>query len=144
MDQTIKHLNWIYYGQMILALIVLTIMYYSFNKGLYEPMDVMSPIGKIFQFFVIINAMITIPLGLYLVKMGKPQTDKAYFKFAALRILLASNAMIFGIIAFYLMGGYKPMLWVAAIAAIAWYFSKPTLGKMEQEMKPEDPNEEKY
>ena len=144
MDQTIKHLNWIYYGQMILALIVLTIMYYSFNKGLYEPMDVMSPIGKIFQFFVIINAMITIPLGLYLVKLFKPQTPRAYFKTAGARILLVSNAMPLGIFAFYWMGSYRSMLWIAAIAAVAWYISKPTLRKAELEMTPDDPNEEKY
>ena len=144
MEETIKKLNWIYYGQMALSLIALTIMYYSFNKGLFEPLDVMSSLGKAIQFIVIIDAMITIPLGLYLIKMCKPQTDKKYFKLAALRILLASNAMFFGIIAFYWMGGYKPMLWVAAISAIGWYFSKPTLGKMDQEMKPEDPNEETY
>jgi hypothetical protein len=36
------------------------------------------------------------------------------------------------------------MLWVAAIAAVAWYFTKPTLGKMEQEMQPEDPNMPTY
>ena len=144
MEETIKKLNWIYYGQMALSLIALTIMYYSFNKGLFEPLDVMSSPGKTIQFIIIIDAMITIPLGLYLVKMCKPKTDKMYFKLAALRILLASNAMFFGIIAFYLMGGYKPMLWVAAISAIGWYFSKPTLGKMYQEMKPEDPNEETY
>ena len=144
MEETIKKLNWIYYGQMALSLIALTIMYYSFNKGLFEPLDVMSSLGKAIQFIIIIDAMITIPLGLYLVKMCKPQTDKKYFKLAALRILLASNAMFFGIIAFYWMGGFKPMLWVAAISAIGWYFSKPTLGKMDQEMKPEDPNEETY
>ena len=48
------------------------------------------------------------------------------------------------IFAFYFMGAYRSMLWVAAIAAIAWYFSKPTIGKMEQEMHPNDPNQETY
>ena len=41
-------------------------------------------------------------------------------------------------------GGYRSMMWIAAISAIAWYFSKPTLGKLEQEMTPHDPNEETY
>ena len=90
------------------------------------------------------DALLTIPLGLYLVKFFKPQTDQSYFKCAATRILLVSNTMPLGIVAFYWMGGYKSMLWVAAIAAIAWYFSKPTLGKMEKEMTPEDPNVPTY
>lgn len=144
MEQVVKKLNWIYYGQIAIALIVLTAMYYAFSKGLYEPLDRMSKAGQILQYVVIFDALLTIPLGLYLVKYFKPQTDRAYFKCAGARILLVSNSMILGIFAFYWMGGYKSMLWVAAIAAIAWYFSKPTLGKMEQEMKPKDENEETY
>jgi hypothetical protein len=144
MEQVVKKLNWIYYGQMAIALIVLTAMYYAFSKGLYEPLDRMSKAGQILQYVVIFDALLTIPLGLYLVKYFKPQTDRTYFKCAGARILLVSNSMILGIFAFYWMGGYKSMLWVAAIAAIAWYFSKPTLGKMEQEMKPKDENEETY
>ena len=144
MEDTIKKLNWIYYGQMAIALIVLTAMYYAFSKGLYEPLDRMSRLGQIVQYVVIFDALLTIPLGLYLVKFFKPQTDRAYFKCAASRILLVSNTMPLGIVAFYWMGGYKSMLWVAAIAAIAWYFSKPTLGKMEKEMTPEDPNMPTY
>ena len=144
MEETVRKLNWIYYSQMVIALIVLTIMYYGSFKGLYEPLDRMSSIGKAVQYIVIFDALITIPLGLYLVKLVKPKTDRMYFKCAGARIILASNAMPLGIFAFYWMGCYRSMLWVAAIAAIAWYFSKPTLGKMEQEMKPEDPNQESY
>ncbi len=144
MEQVIKKLNWIYYSQMLIALLVLTAMYYAFSKGLYEPLDRMSSFGQTLQYIIIFDALITIPLGLYLVKWRKPQSDSAYFKCAATRILLASNAMPLGIFAYYWMGCYKSMLWVAAIAAIAWYFTKPTLGKMEQEMKPKDPNEETY
>lgn len=144
MEQVVKKLNWIYYGQMVIALIVLTAMYYASQKGLFEPLDSLSPKGVKVQYFIIIDALITIPLGLYLVKLFKPQTEKKYFKLAATRILLVSNTMPLGIAAFYWMGAYKSMLWVAAISAIAWYFSKPTLGKMESEMKPKDPNEETY
>jgi hypothetical protein len=56
------------------------------------------------------------------------------------RIVLVGGIMPVAIAAFYLLGGYRPMMWVAAMAAVAWYFTKPTLGKLEQEMKPEDPN----
>ncbi len=144
MESIIKKLNWIYYGQMVIALIVLSAMYYAFSKGLYEPLDRMSQTGQMVQYIIIFDALLTIPLGLYVVKYFKPQTPEKYFKLAATRILLVSNSMPLGIFAFYWMGGYKSMLWVAAIAAIAWYFSKPTLGKMEEEMKPQDPNEETY
>ena len=144
MESIIKKLNWIYYGQMVIALIVLSAMYYAFSKGLYEPLDRMSQTGQMVQYIIIFDALLTIPLGLYIVKYFKPQTPEKYFKLAATRILLVSNSMPLGIFAFYWMGGYKSMLWVAAIAAIAWYFSKPTLGKMEEEMNPQDPNEETY
>ena len=144
MEQVVKKLNWIYYTQMAIALIVLTAMYYAFSKQLFEPLDTMSTLGKGVQYAIILDALITIPLGLYLVKLFKPATPNRYFKVAGARILLVSNTMPLGIAAFYWMGGYKSMLWVAAIAAIAWYFSKPTLGKMEAEMTPQDPNEENY
>ena len=144
MENVVRKLNWLYYGQMLIALIVLSAMYYAFSKGLYEPLDTMSRIGQIVQYVIIFDALITIPLGLYLVKWRKPQTFETYFKCAGARILLVSNAMPLGIAAFYWMGGYRSMLWIAAISAVAWYFSKPTLGKMDQEMTPEDPNQPTY
>ena len=144
METTVRKLNWLYYGQMVIACLVWGAMEYSARKGLYEPLDTMSQLGKIVQYIVIFDALITIPLGLYLIKWLKPQTDDTYFKCAAARILLVSNTMPLGILAFYWMAGYRSMLWIAAIAAIALYFSKPTLGKMEQEMTPPDPNEETY
>lgn len=144
MEQVVRKLNWIYYSQMVIALIVLTTMYYMWMKGMYQPLDKMSQLGQAVQYILILDALITIPLGLYLIKLLKPKTEKAYFKCAATRILLVSNTMPLGIAAFYWMGGYQSMIWVAAIAAIAWYFSKPTLAKAEHEMKPRDPNEETY
>lgn len=117
---------------------------YAFQHGCYELLNVYSRLGMAVQYIIIIDALITIPLGLYLIKLFKPQTEKAYFKCAAARILLVSNTMPLGICAYYWMGGYRSMLWIAAIAAIALCFAKPTIGRMEQEMKPEDPNEEKY
>ena len=140
MEQVVKKLNWIYYGQMFLTCIVWGVMAYAFSHGMYEPLDVLSQTGVTVQYIIIFDALITIPLGLYLVKFFKPQTDEAYFKLAGLRILLVSNAMPLGIFAFYWMGGYRSMLWVAAIAAIALYFSKPSIGKMDKEMTPDDPN----
>jgi len=144
MEQVIKKLNVLYYGQMVFACMIWGVMVYAFQHGLYEPLDIYSRSGIAVQYCIIIDALVSIPLGLYLVKMCKPATDRAYFKLAAARILLVSNAMPLGIFAFYWMGGYRSMLWVAAIAAIALCFAKPTRGKMEQEMTPEDPNMPTY
>ena len=83
MEQTVRKLNWIYYSQMVIAMIVLSAMYYAFSKGLYEPWDRMSTFGQAVQYIIIFDALITIPLGLYLVKLFKPKTDQQYFKVAA-------------------------------------------------------------
>jgi hypothetical protein len=36
------------------------------------------------------------------------------------------------------------MLWVAAVSAIGWYFTKPSVRKMELELQPAEPNQENY
>lgn len=144
MEKIVKTLNWYYYGIMVVSLLALTVMYYAFSHGLYEPLDCQSQLGVMIQYIIIFDALITIPGGLYLIKWRKPDTLEKYRTLAIVRILSVSNAMPLGIIAFYWMGGYRSMLWVAAIAAIAWYFTKPTLGKIEKEMKPEDPNMPTY
>lgn len=144
MEKVVRTLNWYYYGVMVLSLIALTIMYYLFSKGMYEPIDPLSQLGATLQYVVIFAALITIPLGLYLIKWLKPQTLEKYEQLAICRIIMVSGTLPLGIILFYLLGGYKPMMWVAAIAAVSWYFTKPTIGKIEQEMEPKDPNEETY
>ena len=146
--ETIKKLNWIYYGQMVLALLALTVIYYASSKNLFEPLDIFSDLGKTVQYVLICDALLTIPLGLYLIKWRKPQTLEKYQTLAAARILLVSNAMPLGILAYFWLadekGFYMSMFWVAAIAAIAWFFSKPTLAKVDKEMTPEDPNMPTY
>ena len=67
-----------------------------------------------------------------------------YKKAATWRIILVSSAMVWGIAAFYLMGAYQSMLWIAAVSAIGWYFTKPTVEKLQAELQPQDPNQEKY
>lgn len=144
MDNVIKKLNWIYYSQMIITCIVWGTMTYAYSHGLYQPLDILSPMGTTVQYILIIDALITIPLGLYLIKWLKPQTNERYFKLAGARILMVSNTMPLGVFAFYWLGGYRSMIWLAAIGAVGWYFTKPTRGKMEQEMTPEDPNVPTY
>lgn len=143
-QKVIRQLNGWYYGVMALALVVLGAMYYLTSQEDFEPMDTMSTVGMVLQYAAIFLTLIAIPLGLYLIKWRKPKTLEQYKELATGRILLCGLPMSTNMAFFYLFGGYRSMMWIAAISAIAWYFSKPTLGKLEQEMTPEDPNEPTY
>lgn len=152
-SKIVKHLNWYYYAMLVLTLLAGTISYYLIIKEIIQPINPMTTIGQVIQYFVILDAIITVPLGLYgfkriCAKLRTLENEeikyKQYQKWAAWRIVLVSNAMIFAISAFYLLGAYQSMLWIAAISAIGWYFTKPTQGKMLQELRPKSENEETY
>ena len=143
-ENIVRRLNWYYYGMMVLTLIILALMYYLSTRPDFEPIEPNSELGIVLQYVVIGLALVCIPAGLYLVKFMKPQTLEKYEQLATCRIMMIGLIMPLAVSMYYLMGCYRSMMWIAAIAAIGWYFTKPTLGKLEQEMKPEDPNEEKY
>jgi hypothetical protein len=42
------------------------------------------------------------------------------------------------------MGAYQSMLWIAAVSAIGWYFSKPSIAKMQAELQAQEEGQEKY
>ena len=149
----IKSLNLYYYGVLILTLISGTSAYFLIMKELVQAIDPMSTIGQVMQYAVIVDALLTIPAGLYLCKRkctklaelaDEEQKLMGYKRVATLRILLVSNTMVLGIAAFYLMGAYQSMLWITAVSAIGWYFTKPSERKMELELQPKDPNQENY
>ena len=149
----IKTLNLYYYGVLILTLISGTLAYFLIMKDFVQPIDPMSTLGQVLQYVVIFDALLTIPTGLYLckrqcIKLAK-LTDEAvklagYKRAATWRILLVSNTMVWDIAAFYLMGAYQSMLWITAISAIGWYFTKPSEAKLQAELQPKDPNQEQY
>jgi hypothetical protein len=152
-QKIIRTLNVYYYGIMALTLLAGTLAYFLIMKDYVQAIDSLSTLGQAIQYIVIFDALLTIPLGLYLCKKqcsklaelaDSSEQLKGYQKAATVRILLVSNAMVLGIVAFYLMGGYQSMLWVAAVAAIGWYFTKPSQRKMELELQPKDPNQEQY
>jgi hypothetical protein len=153
MEKIIKSLNLYYYGVLILTLLSGTASYFLIMKDIVLPIDSMSTLGQVLQYIVIFDALLTIPAGLYLCKRQCAKlaqlTDETaqyngYKKAATWRILLVSNTMIWGIAAFYLMGAYQSMLWVTAVSAIGWYFTKPSERKMQLELQPKDPNQEQY
>ena len=152
-QKIIRTLNLYYYGIMALTLLAGTLAYFLITKDYVQPIDSLSALGQAIQYIVIFDALVTIPLGLYLckkqcTKLSMLDNDEeklqGYKKAASLRILLVSNTMVFAIAAFYLMGAYQSMLWVAAVSAIGWYFTKPSERKMELELQPKDPNQEQY
>ena len=148
----LRTLNVYYYGIMVLTLLAGTLSYFLIMKEYVQPIDSLSNLGKIIQYIVIFDALVTIPVGLYLCKKqctklctleNEEEKLLGYQKAATMRILLVSNTMVFAIAAFYLMGAYQSMLWVAAVSAIGWYFTKPSLRKMELELQP-NPTQENY
>lgn len=152
-QKIIRTLNVYYYGIMALTLIAGTLAYFLIMKEYVELIDSLSTLGQTIQYVVIFDALLTIPLGLYLCKKqckklsvleNEEEKLLGYKKAATMRILLVSNTMVFAIAAFYLMGAYQSMLWVAAVAAIGWYFTKPSERKMELELQPQDPTQENY
>ena len=152
-QKIIRTLNLYYYGIMALTLLAGTLAYFLIMKDYVQPIDSLSALGQAIQYIVIFDALVTIPLGLYLCKKqctklsvldNEEEKLQGYKKAASLRIILVSNTMVFAIAAFYLMGAYQSMLWVAAVSAIGWYFTKPSERKMELELQPKDPNQEQY
>ena len=149
----IKSLNLYYYGVLILTLISGTLAYFLIMKDFVQPIDPMSTLGKVLQYVIIFDALLTIPTGLYLCKRqctklaelaDEEQKLASYKRAATLRIVLVSNTMVFGIAAFYLMGAYQSMLWVTGVAAIGWYFTKPSERKMQLELQAQQPDQENY
>ena len=152
-QKIIRTLNVYYYGIMALTLLAGTLAYFLIMKDYVQPIDSLSALGQAIQYIVIFDALVTIPLGLYLCKKqctklsqldNEEEKKQGYKKAASLRIVLVSNTMVFAIAAFYLMGAYQSMLWVAAVSAIGWYFTKPSERKMELELQPKDPSQEQY
>ena len=153
MEKIIISLNLYYYGVLILTLLSGTASYFLIMKDIVLPIDSMSTLGQVLQYIVIFDALLTIPAGLYLckrqcAKLAQLTEETAqyngYKKAAAWRIILVSNTMIWGIAAFYLMGAYQSMLWVTAVSAIGWYFTKPSERKMQLELQPQQPDQENY
>jgi hypothetical protein len=149
----IKSLNLYYYGVLILTLLSGSLAYFLIMKDHVVPIDPMTTLGQVLQYIVIFDALLTIPAGLYLckrqcAKLAQLSDENAKFngykKAATWRILLVSNTMIWGIAAFYLMGAYQSMLWVTAVSAIGWYFTKPSERKMQLELQPQQPDQENY
>ena len=142
----IKRLNIIYYGVFFLLVVLATVTYLLITREILPVIDPLSQWGKVIQCAVIFDVLMTVPGGLWWHKRRCKQIAAiedeqvqlaAYYKCAAIRICLVSNTMLLAIPAFYFLGAYMSMMWVAAISAIGWYFTKPTEKKMYFELNPD-------
>lgn len=65
-QKIIRTLNVYYYGIMAMTLLAGTLAYFLIMKDYVTPIDSLSTIGQAIQYIIIFDALITIPLGLYL------------------------------------------------------------------------------
>jgi hypothetical protein len=149
----IRTLNVYYYSIMALTLLSGTLAYFAIMKDYVAHIAPLSTLGQVLQYIIILDALLTIPAGLYWCKrqckkLSLLEDEQAkyegYKKAATWRIVLVGNTMVLGIAAFYLMGAYQSMLWVTGVSAIGWYFTKPSEAKLQAELQPKDPNQEQY
>lgn len=141
-------LNCCYYTFYALIMIAACAMYKLVSDGKIEVLPPLSSLGQAVQYTVIFYVIISVAGGLfvfkYLLGRTKKPTDERqtllikYRNLAIVRICLIGVGAVLGIIAFYWMGGYTSMLWLAGISVIGLYFTKSTLGRMEQELLKDD------
>ena len=119
----------------------------------YKMFDPNETIGMILQYGAIVYTLAAIPGALYWMKRSCAKIAKIedeelkydiYYTYAQQRMGFVALTMFLGLAAYMLLGAYNPMLWLAAIGAIAFVFTKPTAAKTEAELRPQDENMPTY
>ena len=142
-----KNLSAYYYAMMFAAVLAAAVMFLLLEKNIISTISVYTTAGMVVQYIVILDALVSIPLGLYVFNRRCKQLRynedldwriTLYRRYDIRRILLVGQPMVVAIVAYYLLGGNQSMLWIAAMSAIGWYFCKPTPRKIELEIMPYD------
>ena len=106
-----------------------------------------SSAGMCIQYGVILYTLAAIPGALYWFKrkcasIAKIENEDArydlYFAYAYVRVGLIALAMPLSLFGYMALGSYRPMIWLAAIAAVAFVFTKPSEAKAEEELRLQD------
>ncbi|MBP5658433.1 MAG: hypothetical protein J6W89_00275 [Paludibacteraceae bacterium] len=123
------------------------------EQGIFAMFDPNEQLGMILQYIVIIYTLCSIPGALFWFKrkcrqLSKIEDDEEkysqYYQWATLRAGLIALGLVLSCALYVYMNFYNPMLWLAGINAIAFVFTKPTPGKAEAELRPEDENNPTY
>ena len=153
-DQWEKELNLFYYMVYALVIILFGYVWYmnytAVQSGEGSPFAVFDPqstTGLAIQYGAILYTLCAIPGALYWFKrqckkLSEMEDDELkyeqYFRYAFVRGGLIALAMIVSLFAYVFLGSYQPMIWLAAIAAVAFVFCKPNPRKTEEELSKKD------
>ncbi len=143
-SQIRKVINIVYYA--LYALYVLLIAVFGFwfkpsDHGM--ALDPLAQPGQSVAYCTIVYVIASVPGALWWFKKQMKRVSRItdermqhqqYTNCAVARVLLIGIGAALGIVSFYFLGAYQPMLWCAAIAVIAQYFCKPTDRKIYLEM----------
>lgn len=151
-----KELTMFFYLVYALIIVLLGVMWYanyaSVQAGEGSPLALFDPqtkAGMAIQYCVILYTLCIIPGALYWFKSKCRRLSemeegyekyRQYYMYARLRASAIASAMLFSVLAYILMGGYQPMMWLAAIAAVAFVFCKPNPRKTEEDLSKKDPD----
>ncbi len=151
MERTIKNINLVYYMLYMTTVVVAVIIFFlTFSNAQTTHIDEKSQTGIIISSVYILYLLISIPYALWSFhkKTKKWQLIKdeyvklmEYEKGSKIRLWIIGAGLIAGIVLVYFMRS-KSMIFCAAIAAIALYFTKPTLNKMISELKLDEDRED--
>ncbi len=141
MKKTIKHLQIAYYSVYIAAIAAATSGYYILKSGFY--IDPLSSLGTVLNTLLILFIIGSLPITLALFNKqlkkwialeNKELRLEKYRKAGIIRIVVIGIALLLGVLFFYIMNS-QSMIFCAGIAAIALFFCKPTVAKIETELK---------
>ena len=151
-----KMIYYILYAFIIILFGVIWYLNYDSLKQTGEPYKLFDPketIGMVLQYAAIIYTLLAIPGALYgfkrvCTKLAKIEDEDlkydTYYAYANLRMTLVAMAAALPLIVYMLLGAYKPMIWLAAIGAVALVFTKPSAAKTEEELRPQDDSTPDY
>jgi len=93
----IRRLNYDYYGMLAMAVVAATVMYLLITKNILLAISPLSPLGQAIQYIIIMDALVTIPFGLWwhkrtckqlMLQEDNEQRTQAYCRSARWRIYL--------------------------------------------------------
>lgn len=146
MNKVLKKLTAYYYIIYVAAIIVATIGFHFFRKGI--SIDAQSSIGIALSSFLIILIIGSIPLTLSIFSKKTKQWAKLenvkerlerYEKGSIVRLIIIGAGFLMGVFFYFLLKS-PSMLFSSGIAAIALFFCKPAEVKIISELQLEDPD----